>query len=264
MPSPALAALFLVLPGVLAAAAPATPQVTATQIGTLPPQAAHARPDRAYTVDPTGTGDFTSLSDAVAAVPSGGLLLLLPGSHTGATILRKSLRVEGFDPGTVQLLEPLIIKSIGPNQEVSLGGLVFEKGFIVEDCAGEVSLAGCVALNEDLIGLAPPGVPFYSWPSCGVGTSRHRILNSAAVTLVDCVLEGRRGADGGCDGRPGEHGLMVEESRVAIYSGALAGGGGGSGHDCHGTYAGAGGDALWAKGAGTRVFHRLNSEIFDF
>lgn len=257
--SPTLAALVITFTGALAASAPAAvagPQGSSTQLGAQAPRSPQARSDSAYTVDPSGLGDFVSLSEAVALAPSGALLLLVPGDHTGATIRSKSLRVEGLGPGSVQVVDPLLIKQVGPKDEVSVGGLIFQEGFTVEDCAGEVSFTGCSAIDDGLNALYPPGLWGNDASDCGIGLSRHRIKTSAAVTLVDCWLVGRQGYQAGCDGKPGEHGLMVEDSRVAIYGGALIGADGGDGIWCHGTWTGAGGDALWASGPGTRVFHR--------
>lgn len=228
------------------------PQVTASVTGQLD-TGATLRRDRAFLVDPSGQGDFVTLPDAVASVPPGALLLLEPGVYGGETVIAKSLRIESLVPDAAQIGDLLTVEAIGPNQEVYLGGLRFKEGFLIENCVGEVNLTDCSAILDAEIALHP-GVNFYYYPSCGIGTSRHRVVSSDAVTFVDCSLEGRHGYEGACDGYPGEHGLIVEDSRVAVYGGALMGGPGGDGFWCHGTYPGAGGDGLLARGPETRVY----------
>ncbi|MFT5731896.1 MAG: hypothetical protein ACJAZN_002766 [Planctomycetota bacterium] len=80
--------------------------------------------------------------------------------------------------------------------------------------------------NSVLIG-PPPNVGFTSYPNCGIGLSRHEIRSSQAVSFVDCMLWGRDGLQPGfCDGVPGEHALVVEDSRVTLYGSDLHGGDG--------------------------------------
>ncbi|MEM8712545.1 MAG: hypothetical protein AAGG01_16445 [Planctomycetota bacterium] len=250
---PALAAAISLA---LSASSLSLAQLTTNQAGNAAPSSSHLRPDSAFTVDPSGSGDFASLQEAVNSVPSGALVLLVPGTFAGADIHGMSLRVESVVPGSSELTGPLTVTGVGLADEVSLGGLLFTEGFRVENCAGDVTLTGCLAINDGAPALYPPGLNGGFPGHCGSGTSRHRIINSEAVTLVGCSLAGRKGAEWGCDGTPGEHALMVEGSRVAIYGGTFDGGNGGNGYDCHGVWGGSGGDALWVDGAKSRVFHR--------
>ncbi|MEM8713031.1 MAG: hypothetical protein AAGG01_18930, partial [Planctomycetota bacterium] len=253
-----LAALLFLLPATTLAAAPTLlPQISGTssaQAGAQADRGPRVRRDTAYLVASGGVGDFTTLTEAVASVPAGALLVVLPGSYEGPTISAKGLRIKSRIPGAARITSTMTVEAIGARQEVYLGGLLFEEGFTVDGCAGEVNLTGCRAIDDDEWAIWPPGLNFYNFPDCGVGTSRHKIVNSDAVTLVECTLEGRDGYQGSCDGYPGEHGLVVENSRVAVYGGSLLGGRGGDGFWCHGTYAGSGGDGLSATGAGTRVY----------
>jgi hypothetical protein len=228
-------------------------QVTVTPIAGQSPAAARPMPGQVLVVDAAGQGDFTDLPEAVAAAPARALLLVKPGMYQGTTISGQGLRVEGEVPGSVLVTSALFVTGLSADQEVSLGGLVFNAGFEVFNCSGEVSVTGCTAPHNG--GLAPPpaGVPFNSYPSCGIGEARNRIVASAAVSLVECTFEGRNGMPIPCDGSPGEHALLVDNSHVAIYGGSFVGGSGADAPGCHGGYAGAGGNGIHALGVGTRI-----------
>ncbi|MEM1449737.1 MAG: hypothetical protein AAF957_07305 [Planctomycetota bacterium] len=245
--APALIALLTV---------PALGQTRVSQLPAQSPTPPTARPDRTLLVDASGLGDFDDLPAAVAAAQSGALLQVAPGSYSGATVTGKSLRIEATFAGTARLTSLLEIVGIPAQHEVTLGGLFFEEGFLVDGCVGEVSLASCTAINDGVVVPPPPGVHFSQYPDCGIGLSRHVIQGSAAVSLVDCSLAGRDGEFYPfCDGSPGEHGLIVDDSRVAVYGGTYVGGHGSDAVGCHGAFAGAGGDGILARFAGSRVHH---------
>jgi hypothetical protein len=228
-------------------------QVTVTPIAGQSPAAARPMPGQVLVVDAAGQGDFTDLPEAVAAAPSRALLLVKPGMYQGTTISGQGLRVEGEVPGSVLVTSALLVTGISADQEVSLGGLVLEAGFEVSSCSGQVSMTGCTAPHNGGLVPPPPGLPFTSYPQCGIGQGRNRIVASAAVSLVECTFEGRNGMPIPCDGSPGEHALVVEHSRVAIYGGSFVGGDGADAYGCHGAYAGAGGNGIHARGAATRI-----------
>lgn len=212
------------------------------------------RGDVVIHVDASGQGDFTRLVDAIAAAPDGALLLVAPGAYDGATISARSLKIQAESPADAEVTSRLYVDSIGATQEVHIGGLRFIEGFEVRDSAGEVDFSACSTLNDGITVDPPPGVHFTNYPDCGIGLSRQTIVNSDAVTLVDCVFEGRDGTRFAvCDGSPGEHGVLAIDSRVTIYGGTLVGGDGSDAPGCHGAYAGAGGDGVLGRGADTRV-----------
>ncbi|MEM8713208.1 MAG: hypothetical protein AAGG01_19865, partial [Planctomycetota bacterium] len=214
------------------------------------------RPDVVFVVDAAGQGDFIELQAAIDAAPPGAMLLMRPGDYglTPITVTRKSLRIEGDGAGTVRIQEPIQIRGVSAAQEVSLGGLGFSEGFLVANCSGPVSFTSCTSLDNDLTAPVPAGTSFTQWVMCGSGEARHKIESSNAVSFVDCTLTGREGFRFFLDGTPGEHGLLVTDSTVALYGTTLRGGSGGPAGDGHIAYSGAGGDGLQASGTTTRVF----------
>lgn len=241
----------------LAAALTALPAAAQFQVATAGTQTSSTptgRPDQVLLVNPSAQGAYGDIQSAVDAAPEGALILVKPGFYVDVAIDGKSLRIESVDPGTVQLFGSLSIRSIGPRQEVRVEGFLMDEGFEILDCEGEVSLVRCTAINDGVLVPPPPGVHFGNYPDCGIGLSRHNVINSAAVTLVDCMLAGRDGIRYPvCDGSPGEHALVVEDSRVTLYGGELIGGDGSDAPGCHGAYAGAGGDGVLARGTKSRV-----------
>ncbi len=215
--------------------------------------APEARPDHAFVVDALGQGDFLDLPAAVASAPEGALLLVRAGDYSGVTISGKSLRVQCEAPGAARVHGALLVADVGATQDVLLFGLELRAGLEVSRCAGEVSLTACSSPTNAGPVPPPPWLNFWQYPLCGLGDVQHRVIDSAAVSLVDCAFHGRDGASTACDGSPGEHALSVTDSRVAVYGGVLAGGDGADGPGCHGGYAGSGGDGLQAHGATTRV-----------
>ena len=252
MSSPSLRVVLSLLGTALCSPASGA-QITANPIAGQAPAGARLTPGVVLVVDAAGQGDFTDLPQAIAAAPDRALLLVKPGAYQGATLAGKGLRIESEVPGSVFVTSALRITGLPADKEVSLGGLVFDAAFEIHSCAGEVSVTGCAAPHNGGLVPPPPGLHFSEYPNCGVGGARNQIVASAAVSLVECTFEGRNGLPIPCDGSPGEHGLLVEDSRVAIYGGSFVGGSGADAYGCHGAYAGAGGSGFKAVGVGTRV-----------
>ncbi len=233
---------------------PAFGQFQASRVGPQGPISPAPRTDRVLVVDPAGAGDYLTIQAAVDAAPEGALVLVKPGTYAGVQIDGKGLRLESEMPGAASLEGMLRVLSLSAAQEAYVGGFSLGEGLDVTGCMGDVSLVGCVSIHNEVLVPPPAGVHFGNYPDCGVGLSRHVITSSAGVSLVDCALTGRNGIRYPvCDGSPGEHALIVEDSRVTVYGGTLIGGNGSDAPGCHGAYAGAGGDAVLARGATSRV-----------
>lgn len=210
-------------------------------------------------VDPSGAGDYTEIADAVAAAAPDTLILVRAGVYTAPVVIDdQSVKVFADDSATVRLTQPILVQNLGPQQSVTLSGLVLEFGFEVTDCAGLVRLQDCSTPMDGPLADLPSQIPYWEWHFCGAGGSRQVIANSQAVTLVGCDLIGADGAfSAPWDGGPGDHGLWVIDSTVALYDCRLEGG---NGESCgmppfFNVGGGAGGDALHISGSTSRVHY---------
>lgn len=135
-----------------------------------------AAPAQVFIVDANnGAGaHFTDLPPAVAAVPDGATLRVLPGSYTPFTLQAKGLRV--IAEGVVQVaLVPgdIDIRSTAAGQVVILRGLQLPHGAVrISDCRGPVVLEQCTAQS----------------PRLGLNSSHVEALRSANVQIHDCQL----------------------------------------------------------------------------
>lgn len=209
-----------------------------------------------FVVDASGNGDFQEIGQAAAVAPSGSIIKVLPGFYTAPIVIRnKTIQLIADESAQPICLHQVRILDVAAGDQVVVSGLDFQLGFLIEDCAGQVTLQDCTSLNP----MTPiPAPPFFwdQFPLCGIGESRHTIRNCAAVTLTGCAFEGAPGRQqSSMDGMPGHHGLLVEDSTAAIYGCQLTGGAGAaatsSGH--FPVASGAGGDGLQVKGATSHV-----------
>jgi hypothetical protein len=207
-----------------------------------------------------GPADFTDLATATATVPSGSTLFVRPGSYSTSVVIDgKELVVVAEAPG-VRLTEPLTVRNILAASSCTLLELEMERGFLVDACAGEVQLQGC-RVPVPALPATPPNSSFFTWGDCGIGESLQFVKDSSAVSFVACEFHGAHGQSlvpvGGfmIDGAPGQHGLVVERSTVAVYDSLLVGGNGGNASSVSHApgYAGAGGDGLRVRDTGSSV-----------
>lgn len=229
----------------LLAVAPSAPVTPA-------PLAAGADLDQVWVVDANGGGDFTDIQSAVQVTFQGWTILVRPGTYSGdVTLFNHSMTIVAEVPGTVVLEDKFTITGLGATRDLILSGLVLEEGFEVADCTGLVRMENC-STPFPVDGVEDFTTSYHQWPDCGIGKSKHVVRNSKAVTFVGCEFFGARGwnadeaSQGGWDGAPGHHGLLVEDAKVALYDCNLIGGPGGyaisSGH--FPVAAGAGGDGV--------------------
>jgi hypothetical protein len=212
---------------------------------------------RVWSVDAAGGADFVEVAHAVAAAADGDVVFVRPGTYAVPVVWAdKGLTIVGDGPG-VQLLGRLQVSTTASSQAVALADLELVAGVEVRQCSGLVHLQGILGPYPSAPGPIPPGLSWNHFGICGIGGTRHTIEGSPRVTLVACELFG---ADGGFewpDGGPGEHGLVVRNSMVAIHGGQLVGGRGADADPnySHGAQSGAGGDGLYVVGAAAFVYH---------
>ena len=109
-------------------------------------------PAQVFIVDANnGAGtNFTDLPPAVAAVPDGATLRVLPGNYTAFALQGKGLRV--IAEGVVQVgltLGDIDIRSTAASQVVILRGLILPYGAVrVSDCRGPVVIEQCTCCRR--------------------------------------------------------------------------------------------------------------------
>lgn len=217
-----------------------------------------------WVVDPAGTGDFLEIADALLHTGEGWTLVVKPGIYLQPVVIaNQGLTIVTDGPGLYALAEPLVVRDLGLTRDVIVSGLQLWGGFRVEDCNGIVQFQDCETVPLASGALPPTGTMYFEWPACGIGLSNAMVQDSNAVTFKDCTLAGSNGIDMfGYDGTPGEHGLFVENSHVALYDCTVTGGEGGSalspGH--FPVASGAGGDGIRVLGQ-TASVHMCDTSL---
>ncbi|MEM9380651.1 MAG: hypothetical protein AAGB93_11930 [Planctomycetota bacterium] len=238
----------------------APPSLAAAQVTPPAQWAARSAPsnDAVVVVDPSGAGDFLEVATAVSAAAPRTLVLVRSGTYAAPVTVRdRGLTLQADADATVVLTAPLLVEDVGAGHGVVVSGIELSAGFAVEDCAGTVRFDGCTTPPSGALAPPPPGSQYWEWPSCGFGLSGQSVRDSGAVAFVGCALHGADGAFVGVDGAPGQHGLQIERSTVALYHTVLRGGDGApataSGH--YPVASGAGGDGLRVRDASSVVRH---------
>jgi hypothetical protein len=138
-----------------------------------------------------GSGDFTSLEDAVAAIPSGARLAVRPGRYTLGTLISKTLEIVGDGP-----VESIVFES-GFHSVIpvsALGGVM--RGLTVRNTggpdryglwisAGEATIEGCVIESAGDAAVHITGSAAPTIRSCRLGGSaKHGILLRAGASAT--------------------------------------------------------------------------------
>ncbi|QDV09890.1 hypothetical protein Poly30_54510 [Planctomycetes bacterium Poly30] len=197
-----------------------------------------------HVVDASGAGEFLDIADAVVSAIDGDTVLVRAGLYAApVTLDGTAITIVGTPGATVEIAEQLVVRGSSADQTVVLSGLTFLDGFLLENCQGPIRMQDCAALRSI---PNPPSWGFTSPHECGIGLSRQEVRSCDHVAFTACELQGDHGILGGSDGTPGEHALLVDQSRVLVFDTDLWGGDGGDGlWGLHGgAYGGAGGDGL--------------------
>ncbi|MCA8968868.1 MAG: hypothetical protein KDC95_03765 [Planctomycetes bacterium] len=147
---------------------------------------------RTWTVDPGGSGDFKTITDAIAAATTGDRILVGPGTYPEQPTIAKSLVLLGYQA----VIDGFVVRRIARDDLVVLSGFHIATGqrILLEDNAGYVALSGCTSIS-------------YSWdadrrPAVFVNKSTH-------VTMHGCTLSGT--------------GVIIDHSEVAIAQSQISG-----------------------------------------
>jgi len=195
-------------------------------------------------VDPAGGGDFTTLFAAVAAAADGDTVLISPSSPCtgcelgGAQVDGKSLTIV-FDTSAASPADfpvgSLVISGLASGETLVLRGLQCEQSIILWLSDGAIWVEDCVVTGTQGTGtglMFPCSAP----AGYGAGAPAIGVQMCAAVTIVDCTLQGGVGADASSTlhaiATDGGSGLSAQSASVAVFGSTLTGGKGGAGQIC--------------------------------
>lgn len=190
-----------------------------------------------------GSGsDYSQIHEAVDAAQDGDTILVRPGNYKPA-IVAKSLSILSYDRANRPRMKGgLEVRHLTPSQFVHIRGIEFGPGptvgLTIKDNGGKVVVESCVirgAHGQNEVFGATSGID---------GAEAARVQMSAAVTFVRCEMYGGFGPDlidEPSQTVPGDggDGLLLVDSRVAVYDCLLIGGGGGN--DIEGPHSGGSG-----------------------
>jgi hypothetical protein len=208
-----------------------------------------------HVVDGAGAGEFIEIADAVAAATDGDVVLVRAGTYALPVVI-DGLAIDLMaDVGAHVVLGPgLIARNTGIAQTVTISGLELRGGFLFDACRGSLQVQD-VVVPQPPAAAQPAGLAFHFWGQCGIGESTQTVRQCDRVSFTGCTLHGAHGMTAGWDGTPGEHGLHVLHSQVALFDCVLTGGHGGD--PLTGVhppvYGGAGGDGLHVVGPSSSV-----------
>ena len=162
-------------------------------------------------------GPFTEIDDAVLAADDGDVIRVAPGTYDSFAIRGKALTVLG-GPGVV--VEGVVrVQKLAPGQDVSVHGLELrvlpfqhEERIIVGLNQGSVRFED---VEVELVGTNE-----YQYPIAGA-----RVVSSADVTFVGCVLEPKTGYDTTFERLVGAPGLRCSESSIGLHDCEVTGAG---------------------------------------
>jgi hypothetical protein len=168
-----------------------------------------------FTVDDSGGADFTDLPAAIAAVPIGATLKVMPGNYSAFT-LAKRLEILGPASGA----KPTVAgeSKIQNATSVELAGLKLVE-LIVENMNGRVRIDECEIGHGGISGFAE--------------IATFRLTNCAQAEITRCLLQGKTGDDNWVE----SPGLEIYGSNAAVVDCQIYGGDGAtvySGFTCPG------------------------------
>lgn len=206
--------------------------------------AAPAAAQATWTVDASGSGDFTSLASAVASpdVADGDTLLVEPGDY-GSFVTGKALTIIGRAGGPrPQVGDESRIEGAA---SATLAGLVLEE-LLCSQIPGRVAIEGCDIGHTGIPVIGITGDTFLVEDCAEVVVSNGVLrgktgdpnhvespgvhVQGSRVALVHCTILGGKGGDGDFLGFPGQPGVDIEDASVVVVAGCtIAGGDGGVG-----------------------------------
>jgi len=192
-------------------------------------------------VDPSGGGDFTDPSQALAAAVSGDIVILKPADYTTTTLFLdvdgKALVIagDGGGPVTIPSLQVHNVPAGGtfvlrhltfqPNTFTALTG----KTVLIDHCAGNVHIEDCTIAGIDghpALGFAADGLPglLLSGNTGAVAIHRSTITGGKGQSTVSLIFSIQTPSQGA-------HAIVSDGGRLALYAVTATGGQGGDGID---------------------------------
>jgi hypothetical protein len=207
-----------------------------------------------FVVDRGGAGQFTDLPQAIAAVPSGSILRVRPGTYSAFTVQNKTLSILGDDErvlvdlaggditlGPLAASGRIVLHNVrGAAQLATVGRLV------LQNAAGQLVLdhVGFTAAAPPLLG-APPrvvvtGCANVHFHACTFGAVQMQDTSGNAkceiqgsrVEIESTTIMGEPAGGSGFGSAPGNPGLSAANSAVFLYGTTVVGGPGLAAGNC--------------------------------
>lgn len=188
-----------------------TPLVLSLAAFALFAGSANALQGAVIVVDWQGGGDFTQLQPAIDAASDGDVLLIKSGGYSGFVLDGKSLVLQGDPFARVSPIEGgSIVRNVSGevvlrNLEFGTTGAFPQKNLTILENSGSVLLDAC-QFRSGIPGL--------------------RVVNSAAVTFVECVVEGYDWFPGIGAFEDTREALRIDNATVFAYDSFFQGGAG--------------------------------------
>lgn len=201
--------------------------------------AARASAGDVLTVAASGPADFTQIQDAIAAANDGDTILVASGSYSAFTIDGKGVSVVEDAGASVTVDEGVIVRNVPVASRVVLSGLHVVpqsspastplEAMLIENNAGAIRLYACQVEGRNGANAT------CSQLAAGPGFRALHVVSSPNVALANCALQGGNGGFMPCalfqEPGPGQRGLRVSSSTVAVYTTQILSGDSGDGGD---------------------------------
>lgn len=162
-----------------------------------------------WVVSQSGAGDFSQLSDAVAAAAEGDVIWLRDGSHGPVVVDDKELSIVSLRPDRVHV-DRVDVLNLAAGKVLTLSGIGIYRLEYLPEGRGALSILNCegsVRIQDCVLGWpASPGI----FPVWGTGLS---VEDSFDVALEGCQIDGGDGTD--VDPYAGT-GMLLRRSRVSM------------------------------------------------
>lgn len=152
------------------------------------------------TVMQDGTGDFTSIQDAVDAAAEGAVIVIAPGMYSESIELRSGVTLRGAGPDSTTLQYSGLgwgVEAEGLSGAV-IEGLSIDGPTTVNVADSSLTIADCKFLPSSKLGIYVTSVSTLSLVRCEISgrTSGGVFARDSTITVQDCHIHSSNGGDG--------------------------------------------------------------------